>query len=143
MAEGIFRQLVEREGYTESIEIDSAGTHAYHLGEPPDTRAQTAAAKRGADISTLRGRQATVNDLHCFDYVLAMDRENLEHLRQISPPGMEHKIKLFLEFAPRLLSKEVPDPYFGSSTGFDRVLDLIEEAAAGLLADIQQQRFTS
>ena len=143
MAEGIFRQLVEREGYAESISIDSAGTHAYHLGEPPDTRAQSAVAKRGADISMLRGRQATANDLDIFDYILAMDRENLEHLRQICPPGLEYKIKLFLEFAPRLPSKEVPDPYFGSSAGFDRVLDLIEEAATGLLADIRQQRFTT
>lgn len=142
MAEGLFRRLVEHEGYGEFIEIDSAGTHAYHIGEPPDIRAQAAAAKRGADISSLRGRHATANDLHIFDYVLAMDRENFEHLQEICPRGKENKIQLFLEYAPQRELKEVPDPYFGSHAGFDRVLDMIEEAAAGLLAEIRRQRFS-
>jgi protein-tyrosine phosphatase len=140
MAEGVFRHLVDQEGYGDLVEIDSAGTHAYHIGEPPDARAQTAAAKRGVDIGALRGRQATAIDLRRFDFVLAMDRENATHLREICPEGMEHKIQLFLEYAPGRMLKEVPDPYFGGRAGFDRVLDMIEEAAAGLLAHIRQSQ---
>jgi protein-tyrosine phosphatase len=138
-AEGVFRQCVERAALTEQIEIDSAGTHAYHIDEPPDRRAQAAAARRGIDLSGLRGRQATRGDIEAFDYILAMDRENLHNLHAICPPGLEAKVRLFLEFAPDRPEREVPDPYFGGDSGFDRVLDMIEEAAAGLLADIQEK----
>jgi protein-tyrosine phosphatase len=137
MAEGMFRRLVEEARLLEHVEIDSAGTHAYHVGEPPDERAQAAAASRGADISGLRGRQAGVEDLERYDLVLAMDRENYAHLRAICPSGHEHKIRLFLEFATRSGERVVPDPYFGSASGFDRVLDLIEDAAEGLLAEVR------
>lgn len=136
-AEGVFRRLVEEAGLAERIHIDSAGTHAYHVGEPPDARAQAAAARRGVDLSRLRGRQASAADIHRFDYVLAMDRENLANLRAICPAGGESKLRLFLEFAPHGREKEVPDPYFGGASGFDRVLDLIEAAARGLLAHIR------
>lgn len=139
MAEGVFRQLIEREGLMAVVEIDSAGTHAYHVGERPDGRAQAAAAKRGADISRLRGRHASAEDIRKFDYVLAMDQENYENLLAVCPAGMEQKIRLFLEFAPNRMEKEVPDPYFGSHSGFDRVLDMIEEAAAGLLDHLRRQ----
>jgi protein-tyrosine phosphatase len=138
-AEGVFRHLVERTSLTGHIEIDSAGTHAYHVGEPPDSRAQAAAARRGIDLSGLRGRQATRRDIEEFDYILAMDRENYTNLRAICPAGLEHKVRLFLEFAPDRPEREVPDPYFGGESGFDRVLDMIEEAADGLLADIRQR----
>lgn len=137
MAEGVFRKLVEDAGYGDRIEIDSAGTHAYHLDEPPDARAQAAARSRGVDISGLRGRQAVVRDFTRFDYVLAMDHENYAHLKALAPPSQAHKLRLFLEYAARCREKAVPDPYFGNDNGFDRVLDMIEDAAAGLLADIR------
>ncbi len=141
-AEGVFRQLVQKQNLADRIFIDSAGTHAYHIGEPPDARAQTAAGRRGVDISGLRGRQALARDIEEFHYVLAMDRENLAHLLSICPAGFERKIKLFLEFAPHRREKEVPDPYFGGPSGFDRVLDMIEEAAAGLLEDIRKSHLS-
>ncbi|HLQ25830.1 MAG TPA: low molecular weight protein-tyrosine-phosphatase [Acidiferrobacterales bacterium] len=137
-AEGVFRRLVREQNLAEYILIDSAGTHAYHIGQPPDSRAQAAAGRRGVDIGMLRGRQAAAQDIEEFHYILAMDRENLADLLAICPSGLEHKIKLFLEFAPQRPEKEVPDPYFGGPGGFDRVLDMIEEAAAGLLDDIRK-----
>lgn len=138
-AEGVFRKLVQEQGLTKHIEIDSAGTHAYHVGAPPDARAQQAARRRGIELSGLRGRQATARDIEQFDYVLAMDRENHENLLEICPTGLEHKVRLFMEFAPTRSEKEVPDPYFGGAAGFDRVLDMIEEAATGLLEDIRKR----
>jgi len=138
-AEGVFRKLVQEQNLARQIEIDSAGTHAYHIGEPPDERAQAAALRRGIDISGLRGRKAIAADIRTFDYVLAMDYENFENLCAICPAGLEAKIRLFLEFAPNRPEKEVPDPYFGGAGGFDRVLDMIEEAALGLLEDIRRQ----
>ena len=138
-AEGVFRHLVQQLSYDDRIQIDSAGTHAYHVGEPPDTRAQQAAARRGIDLSGLRGRQALAADFERFDYVLAMDQDNFDNLLAICPAGLEHKLRLFLEFAPERTEREVPDPYFGGASGFDRVLDMIEEASQGLLADIQRQ----
>jgi protein-tyrosine phosphatase len=138
-AEGVFRHRVREAGLHELIEIDSAGTHAYHVGEPPDARAQQAARQRGIDISDLRGRQVVRRDIERFDFVLAMDRENYENLLAICPPGLEHKVRLFMEFAPDQ-PLEVPDPYFGGASGFDRVLDMIEAAAQGLLEEIHRRR---
>ncbi len=138
-AEGVFRKLLESEKVGQSIFVDSAGTHAYHSGEPPDPRAQAAAARRGVDLSGLRGRQTMAEDFHEFDYVVAMDRENYEHLHSICPPALRYKIRLFMEFAPDYPHDEVPDPYFGGVSGFDRVLDMIEDAAAGLLTEIRRQ----
>ena len=138
-AEGVFRHVVTRAGLIESIEIDSAGTHAYHIGEPPDARAQETARRRGIDLSGLRGRKATRVDIERFDYILAMDEENYQNLVAISPPGLEHKIRLFLEFAPDRPEREVPDPYFGGSGGFERVLDMIEEASEGFLAHLRER----
>ncbi len=138
-AEGAFRKLVQEQGLAKHVEIDSAGTHAYHVGAPPDARAQQAARQRGIDLSGLRGRQATARDIEQFDYVLAMDRENHENLLDICPEGLENKIRLFMEFAPARSEQEVPDPYFGGPAGFDRVLDMIEDAAAGLLEDIRKR----
>jgi protein-tyrosine phosphatase len=139
-AEGVFRHVVIRAGLEDKIEIDSAGTHAYHVGDPPDPRAQLAAKRRGIDLSRLRGRKAVRADIETFDYVLAMDRENHENLLAICPEGLESKVQLFMEFAPHRSEREVPDPYFGGASGFDRVLDMIEEAAAGLLEDIRKNR---
>lgn len=138
-AEGMFRHVVTQAGLLEHVEIDSAGTHAYHVGEPPDRRAQAAARRRGIDLSALRGRQAQPVDIQRFDYVLAMDEENYQNLLAICPPGLEHKLRLFLEFAPGRPEREVPDPYFGGEAGFDRVLDMIEDASRGLLAELRDR----
>lgn len=138
-AEGVFRKQVEVAGFAERVEVDSAGTHAYHIGEPPDRRSQAAAARRGIDLSALRGRQVTQADIVHFDYVLAMDHENHDHLLTLAPQGHEHKVRLFMEYASRFTEQAVPDPYYGGVHGFDRVLDLIEDAAEGLLADIRRR----
>lgn len=137
MAEGAFRHLLKQEGLGDRVEIDSAGTHGYHIDESPDRRAQATMKARGIDIGDLRGRQVSAADFGSFDYVLAMDRENLENLRAICPPGQEDKLHLFLEYAAHRPEREVPDPYFGGASGFDRVFDLIKDAAEGLLADIR------
>ncbi|WP_456407246.1 low molecular weight protein-tyrosine-phosphatase [Thiolapillus sp.] len=141
-AHGVFRKLVQDEGVDQLIEIDSAGTHAYHVGSPPDQRAQATAVSRRLDLSDLRGRQVEVEDFHRFDYVLAMDKENLENLRQICPVGAEEKISLFMDFAPDYGMSEVPDPYYGGDRGFEQVFDMIEEASNGLLADIRQRHLS-
>jgi protein-tyrosine phosphatase len=138
-AQGVFEKLVIDAALAEQIIIDSAGTHAYHIGEPPDARATEAANRRGVDLSTQRARSVSAADFEEFDYVLAMDSSNYEALSALCAPGNEAKLKMFLEFATASGIAEVPDPYYGGSTGFERVLDLIEEAAAGLLAEIRQQ----
>lgn len=138
-AEGVFRAIVENTPSGRHIEIDSAGTHAYHVGEPPDARAVAAAARRGIDLSGIRGRQATRDDLDRFDYVLAMDRSNYSHLERMATRSQVPRLHLFLDFAPDFAEQEVPDPYYGGEGGFDLVLDLIEAASRGLLAEIQKR----
>ena len=137
-AEGVFTRKVEEAGLLEKIGIDSAGTHAYHIGEPPDPRAQQSASARGVAIGHLKARKVTAKDFDAFDYVLAMDMSNHQNLVQICPPGSEHKLKLFMEFAPHLNIKEVPDPYYGDLQGFERVLDMIEATSDGLLTTLRQ-----
>jgi len=137
LAQGLFENTVREAGLEEVVEIDSAGTHAYHIGEPPDPRSQETARRHGFDLSTQRGRQVRGSDFHEFDYILAMDRDNLAILEEMCPAGHEERLHLFLGFAPQLAEAEVPDPYYGGPSGFDRVYDLIEAAAAGLLEDIR------
>jgi protein-tyrosine phosphatase len=132
--------MVRDAGLEDRIQTDSAGTHAYHVGAPPDRRAQQAAARRGVDLSDLRGRQALRADFSDFDYVLAMDEENHANLLAICPPETRHKLSLFMSFATTRNEREVPDPYYGGDAGFDRVLDMIEAAAAGLLDRIRHDR---
>ena len=139
-AHGVFQTLVEREGLAGAIRADSAGTHAYHVGEPPDPRARESAMRRGVDLSTQRARRVQAADFESFDYVLAMDRDNYDILERLCPAGHEHKLRLLLDFAPDLGVHEVPDPYYGGARGFERVLDLVEAAAQGLLADIRSRR---
>ena len=134
----MFRKLVAESGLEQGIHIDSAGTHAYHIGQPPDHRAQQAASRRGVDLSMLRGRQATTTDLVEFDYVLAMDRDNYQDLIGIAErqnPG----VSLFLKYAENYDEDEVPDPYYGGPHGFEHVLDMIQDASVGLLADIRRR----
>ncbi len=136
-AEGVFTNLVKQAGLSEQIYIDSAGTHDYNIGKPPDSRSQATALQHGVKISNLSARQVTTDDLFEFDYVLAMDRSNLQILRSLCPAGNEHKIHLFLEFAPELNTQEVPDPYEGRE-GFEHVFSLVETASKGLLAEISK-----
>jgi protein-tyrosine phosphatase len=138
-AHGVFRKRVEEAGLIEHIEIDSAGTHAYHVGEPPDKRAQETARRRGIALEDLRARRAVAADLAEFDYVLAMDQENYLALMEICPLGLRDKVQLFMDFAPHMRTREVPDPYYGGPTGFERVFDLVEAAAAGLLDEIRRR----
>jgi len=129
----MFRHLVAQAGMLDRITIDSAGTHDYHIGKSPDRRAQQAALRRGCDLSGLRGRQVEAKDFQEFDYILAMDRENLSNLQQICPPQHLHKLNLFMEFGMGFSQREVPDPYYGGEQGFENVLDMVEDAASGLL----------
>jgi protein-tyrosine phosphatase len=136
-AEAVFRHYVETAGLAHAILIDSAGTHDYHIGEAPDPRTRQAASQRGYDMSALRGRQVGVRDFSEFDYVLAMDEANLSILQRLRPRDAQGHLGLFLEFAERHAEREVPDPYFGGAAGFERVLDMVEDAAAGLLKHLR------
>jgi protein-tyrosine phosphatase len=138
-AEGIFTGLLRQHGLEQHVFVDSAGTHAYHIGSAPDTRARNAAAKRGADIGSQRARKIAPADFETFDYILAMDRDNLEILEELCPPELRDKLHLMLRFAPEIGIDEVPDPYYGGAAGFERVLDLIEAAAEGLLNEIREK----
>ncbi|MBL1276440.1 MAG: low molecular weight phosphotyrosine protein phosphatase [Ectothiorhodospiraceae bacterium] len=136
-AEGVFAKQVKEANLSDHIEIDSAGTHAYHIGDAPDARSQKTALNRGIDLSRLKARRAVAADFDHYDYVLAMDRDNYQRLEGLCPAGSEYKLQLFLSFAPNLEHDEVPDPYYGGSMGFERVLDMIEVASEGLLQEIQ------
>jgi protein-tyrosine phosphatase len=136
MAEGVFRRLVEEEGLAHRFEIDSAGLGAWHLGQAPDDRAQAAARARGIDISGQSARQVQPDDFDRFDLLLVMDRTNLAELKRVAPAEARAKIRPFLDFAPKAGTKDVPDPFYGGTAGFDHALDLIEAAARGLLAEL-------
>lgn len=135
-AEGVFRSLVRTEGLQDRIIVDSAGTHGYHVGSPPDTRAQATALERGVDISGLRARRFEARDFADFDYLLAMDRANRADMLAIRPGDARASLHLMLEFAPEPGVIEVPDPYYGDE-GFGQVYDMIESASRGLLSHIR------
>jgi protein-tyrosine phosphatase len=137
-AEGVLRHLAAAEAPSLAIEVDSAGTGDYHVGEPPDSRTQRAAASRGIDLSRLRARPVERADFTDFDLILAMDRRNLRELRALQPPGSKARVELFLEFAGDPGS-EVPDPYTGSAADFERVLDLVIPACRRLLERLQDR----
>lgn len=137
LAHGLFEHRVEKAGLAPRIAVDSAGTHAYHVGEKPDPRSQSTALAHGFDLSSQRARKVGASDFAHFDYVLAMDNDNHALLAAQCPVEHRHKLKLFLEFAPDLAVREVPDPYYGGPEGFEHVYRLIDAAADGLLADIQ------
>ena len=136
LAEGVVRAQAQRAGLASDLELDSAGTHSYHEGEPPDQRARQVAASHGYNISALRARCVRVKDFSRFDLVLAMDRQNLESLRHVCPAEYQPKLRLFLDYAEGLAIDEVPDPYYGGSEGFEAVLLLCEQAAQGLLKSL-------
>jgi protein-tyrosine phosphatase len=138
-AAGVFRQVLAARAPQLDVEVDSAGTHDYHVGEPPDRRAIEAARRRGVDLSALRARQVAAIDFERFDYVLAMDSQNLETLRSRAPAQYHERIRLFMDFAPNAYTREVPDPYYGGANGFEEVLDLLEQASEGLLEELARR----
>jgi len=139
-AHGVFQSLVDQAGLRDKVFVDSAGTAAWHIGKSPDTRSMVHAERRGYDLSPLRARQAVEADFDQFDYVLAMDKENLSNLQAICPHGAKTAPQLFLyEFSKSFDELEVPDPYYGGEAGFEHVLDLVEDACDGLLADIKKR----
>jgi protein-tyrosine phosphatase len=138
-AEGVFRRVVAERAPGVEIEVDSAGTHDYHVGDPPDPRSIAAAARRGVDLRRLRAREVRDEDFERFDLIIAMDRLNREALLERSPAPFRERIRLFMEFAGDSEVEDVPDPYYGGAPGFERVLDLAEEAAAGLLDEVLER----
>lgn len=135
-AEGVFRHVLEEAGLADEVRVDSAGTHAYHVGEPPDRRSQAAAERRGISLAEIRARKVSESDFSEFDYVIAMDRLNLHTLAEIAADNQQNRLSLFLDYASGA-DEEVPDPYYGGATGFERVLDLVEEASRGLLETLR------
>jgi len=138
-AEGVMRHLVQNANLEPMIEIDSAGTSSYHVGEAPDERSQAAAMNRGIDISKLRARTVKIEDFAYYDYILAVDKENYAILQKSCPKAYANKLGLLMDYAPQLKQREVPDPYYGGTRGFDNVLDLINAAAQGLLNEIRNR----
>lgn len=136
-AHGVFQAMVDEQGLNDFIHIDSAGTAAYHVGNPPDSRSSEFARKRGYDLSPLRARQAIESDFYEFDYILAMDESNLINLRALEPENYAGHLGLFLDFTA-MSESEVPDPYYGGDAGFEHVLDLVESASLGLLERIKR-----
>ena len=138
-AEGVFTALIDREGLTDLVSVDSAGTGDWHVGDQPDRRAQAAAKARGYDLSMQRARQIKEMDFWDFDYVIAMDSQNHSDLSMMAPTNAQDRIRMFLSFAPKKGITDVPDPYYGGANGFDHVLDLVEAASLGLLQEIRKR----
>ena len=134
-AHALFREAVTAAGLHDEIAVDSAGTHAYHIGNPPDARATATALERDIDMTDLRARQVSASDFEQFDYVVAMDRDNLALLEASCPPAAQNRLSLMLDWAEGW-GDEVPDPYYGGDEGFSRVFDMLTAASRGLLAHI-------
>ena len=136
-AEVVMRQRVEQAGLSHRIEIDSAGTHAStSTAQPPDERSVAHAARRGYDLLSVRSRRVALSDYETFDLILAMDEDNLSNLRSTCPPEHRHKLKLMMSYGPARAPRVIPDPYYGAAAGFEWVLDLIEAACDGLMAEL-------
>jgi protein-tyrosine phosphatase len=136
-AEGVFRAGADRLGLSERVRADSAGIGDWHIGSPPDPRAVKAAKRRGYDLSAIRGRQVSADDFTRFGWILAMDEPTLRALEKMKPADFDGHLGLLLDFSPELGLREIPDPYYGGPEGFDRVLDLVEPATKGLLAEVR------
>lgn len=138
-AHGVLEKYIQNKELSNFIEVDSAGTSTYHIGDSPDPRSIAAAQRRGYSLEDQRARQVSANDFHEFDYVLAMDEENLQHLKSAAPQGSKAKVQLLLEYSAGA-SESVPDPYFGGGEqGFEKVLDLVEGACRRLLVHLEQE----
>lgn len=138
-AQGMFERLAREAELAQFIQVDSAGTGAWHVGEPPDARAQAEAARCGVDLSRQRARSVDATDFESFDYILAMDRSNLAELEARCPPEYIERLHLFLSFAAETEMEDVPDPYYGGTQGFSRVLDLVEAGSLGLLEHLRER----
>lgn len=138
-AEAVFRQRLAGSPLAARVHLDSAGTAAWHAGKAPDARAQAAGARRGYDLSALRARQVNAEDFHRFDYVFAMDRDNLARLTELKPAGSRATLALLLDVDAQSAGQEVPDPYHGGDAGFERVLDLLEAASDALATRLEQE----
>lgn len=138
-AHGVLVQQLVRAGLATRVRVDSAGTHGYHRGDPPDERSQAHAAQRGYDLSTLRARQVSMEDFELYDLILAMDGGHLELLVERCPDGHRHKLQRFTAWCSQHRSRDVPDPYYGGARDFEHVLDLVEDGCSGLLQHIQRQ----
>lgn len=139
-AEGVARKIIINSGMEELVEVSSAGTHGYHVGEPPDLRTREAALRRGIDLSGLRARKVVPEDFERFDLLLAMDRDNLDILKRSARPEYHAKLGMFMSYASHFDTDEVPDPYYGGERGFELVLDMTEDAAHGLIGTLQRRR---
>jgi len=137
-AEGFFARVLEQSSYRDRVSIDSAGTHSYHVGHSPDTRAADTALKFGVDIAHLRARKVNIADFHNFDLIVAMDHSNLEDLRSIQPENSKAKLVLMMNYHPEGNPAEVPDPYYGGIDGFTYMCELLDLATAGLLRDVEE-----
>jgi protein-tyrosine phosphatase len=138
-AEGVFRRILLERAPDLAIELDSAGTHDYHVGEPPDRRAIAAAQRRGIDLSGRRARLIETRDFATFDLIVGMDEQNVRELRSRATPDRRAQIRLMMDYAPQSDRRAIPDPYYGGGAGFEEVLDLLEEAAEGLLQEVLRQ----
>lgn len=136
-AAGVFRDAVAAAGLASQVEVDSAGTHGYHIGDEADPRTIAAAARRGVDLTPHRARKVTAADFNAFDLILALDRDHLQHLRAMRRAEHRAEIRMFLDVHPDRHGRDVPDPYYGHDIDFELVLDLAEDATAGLLADVK------
>jgi protein-tyrosine phosphatase len=137
IAQGVFENVLRREGLEDEVFVDSAGTGSWHVGEPPDERAQSSARLRGLDLSSQRARRIEPEDCQNFDYILTMDEDNYQRVYSLCQESAV--VRPFLDFATDSPEREVPDPYHGGPEGFERVLDLVEEASEGLLKDVREQ----
>lgn len=140
IAQGVLENVLRREGLQDEVSVDSAGTGAWHVGSPPDERAQRSASLRGLDLSAQRARRISPEDCDAFDYILTMDEDNYRAVASLCRGSAV--VRPFLDFAHDSPEREVPDPYYGGPEGFDHVLDLVEEASEGLLADIRERHLS-
>ncbi|MBL0207259.1 MAG: low molecular weight phosphotyrosine protein phosphatase [Propionivibrio sp.] len=138
-AEGVFRHMLCENKLEDLVDVDSAGTHGYHVGEAPDLRTQRAAARRGYDLSGIRARKVAPQDIEYFDLILAMDRNSLEALLLVCPPDRTDRLGLFMDYSKNFDDEEVPDPYYGLGQGFDLVLDMVEDATSGLVEFVKER----
>ena len=141
MAQGALTRLLEREGLLEQVEVSSAGTHTYHLSSSPDERARRAMQRRGIDIGGISAKRLAPDDFQRFDYLIAMDRDNFRFLQEQCPEELRGKLSMLMDYAPHFHAAEVPDPYYGPEIWFDRVLDMIDAAAEGLLSELRRRHF--
>jgi protein-tyrosine phosphatase len=139
-AEGVANKYIKHNKLENIIKVDSAGTHAYHIGELPDPRTREAALKRGVDLSGLRARKVVPEDFLRFDLLLAMDRDNLALLKRGAKKEHHAKLGMFMSYASRFDTDEVPDPYYGGENGFELVLDMAEDAVQGLIAAVRRRK---